>query len=68
MKDIVELIAKLEDRVLAQENYKDAVYEAEIFLDKYCTIDNEGYLQYRARYVLSRFKDIKAEEYAHNST
>ena len=29
MKDIVELITKLEDRVLAQENYKDAVAEAE---------------------------------------
>ena len=68
MNDIVELITKLEDRVLAQESYKDAVAEAEIFLDKYCNLDNEGYLQYRARYVLSRFKAIKAEEYAHNST
>lgn len=66
--DIVELITELEDIVLSQENYKDAVHEAEIFLDKYCTLDNEGYLQYRARYVLSRFKDIKAEEHAHNST
>lgn len=61
MMDIVELITELEDIVLSQENYKDAVHEAEIFLDKYCTIDKEGYLQYRARYVLSRFKDIKAE-------
>lgn len=68
MIDIVKLITELEDIVLSQENYKDAVHEAEIFLDKYCTLDNEGYLQYRARYVLSRFKDIKAEEYAHNST
>lgn len=68
MIDIIRLITELEDIVLSQENYKDAVHEAEIFLDKYCTLDNEGYLQYRARSVLSRFKDIKAEKYAHNST
>lgn len=62
MIDIVKLITELEDIVLSQENYKDAVHEAEIFLDKYCTLDNEGYLQYRARYVLSRFKGIKGEK------
>lgn len=40
----------------------EAEHEGIIFLDKYSTIDNEGYLQYRLRYLLSRYEDIKNEE------
>lgn len=61
MKDIVDLVVELEDVVLKQDTYEDAVHESHVFLDKYSTLGNEGYLQYRARYVLSRFKDIKSE-------
>ncbi len=61
MKDIADLVAELEDIVLKQDTYKDAVHEAQVFLDKHSTLDNEGYLAYRARCLLSRFKDIKSE-------
>lgn len=61
MKDIVDLVAELEDIVLKQNTYEDALHEADVFLQRNTTLDNEGYLQYRARYVLSNFRDIKAE-------
>lgn len=59
MKDITDLVVELEDIVLKQDTYEDAVHEAHVFLDKYSTLDNEGYLQYRARCLLIRFKGEK---------
>lgn len=61
MKDIIDLVAELEDIVLKQDTYEDALHEADLFLQRNTTLDNEGYLQYRARCVLSNFRDIKAE-------
>ena len=58
---VEELVVELEDIVMNALDKKDAEHEGLIFLDKYSTIDNEGYLQYRLRYLLSRFGDIKKE-------
>lgn len=59
--NIIDLVVALEDVILNAESKKDAEHEGIIFLDKYSTIDNEGYLQYRLRYLLSRYEDIKKE-------
>ena len=59
--EIETLVAQLEDAILNAESKEDAEHEGIIFLDKYSTIDNEGYLQYRLRYLLARYDDIKKE-------
>lgn len=45
-KDIIDLVTE---------------HEGTIFVNNYSAIDNEGYLQYRLRYLLSRYEDIKKE-------
>lgn len=60
-RDIIDLVTELEDIILTASSKKDALHEGNIFLDKYSTIDKEGYLQYRLRYLLSRYWDIKKE-------
>ena len=59
--EIETLVAQLEDAILNAESKEDAEHEGIIFLDKYSNIDNEGYLQYRLRYLLARYDDIKKE-------
>lgn len=61
-KDIITIVSELEDIVLNSVSKEDALHEGVIFLEKYSAIDNEGYLQYRLRYLLSRYGDIKKEE------
>ena len=65
--EIETLVAQPEDIILNAESKNDAEHEGIIFLYKYSTIDNEGYLQYRLRYLLSRYEDIKKEQYGNNN-
>lgn len=59
--ELEDLVTALEDTIISAQDKKDAEHEGTIFLEKYATIDNEGYLQYRLRYLLSRYNDIKTE-------
>lgn len=63
-KDITELITELEDIILNSVSKKDAEHEGTIFIDNHGTIDNEGYLQYRLRYLLGNYDDIRCEQYS----
>lgn len=63
------IIDNREDVILNSTCKKDAEHEGIILLDKYSTIDNEGYLQYRLRYLLNNYEEIKkeTEEYIYST-
>jgi len=66
-KDITDLVTELEDIILNSMSKKDAEHGGTVFVNRHSTVDNEGYLQHRFRYLLSRYDDIRKERYASTS-